>query len=168
MGAANDRLTGRRMDFERVRSYWTAKRGTWLALDFESWERENSLLLEVGWSLVRWDDEGKEVNEQVHLIVKERMQYQNGTYVQGNRDVSRVLFVDGRWFGRWEALMSVLCGIALQFWTERAGSQECDQGPRQERHRGSSCGGPSIPRLPRLKSGHEVRTIIHPFSHITI
>ncbi|KAI0773443.1 hypothetical protein BC629DRAFT_1291073 [Irpex lacteus] len=86
MGAANDRLTGRRMDFERVRSYWTAKRGTWLALDFESWERENSLLLEVGWSLVRWDAEGKEVNEQVHLIVKERMQYQNGTYVQGNRD----------------------------------------------------------------------------------
>lgn len=110
MGAANDRLTGRRMDFERVRSYWTAKRGTWFALDFESWERENSLLLEVGWSLVRWDAEGTEVNEQVHLIVKERMQYQNGTYVQGNRDVSYCRVLAKRWCGRWEGLMGVLCG----------------------------------------------------------
>ncbi len=92
------------MDFERVRSYWTAKRGTWLALDFESWERENSLLLEVGWSLVRWDAEGKEVNEQVHLIVKERMQYQNGTYVQGNRDVSLIVICSAC-FGRWDKLI---------------------------------------------------------------
>ncbi|KAI0092013.1 hypothetical protein BDY19DRAFT_990761 [Irpex rosettiformis] len=86
LGVANNRLTGRRMDFERVRSYWVSKRGTWIAFDFESWEREHSMLLEVGWSLLRWDAGGKETNKPAHLIVKERMQYQNGTYVQGNRD----------------------------------------------------------------------------------
>jgi hypothetical protein len=82
------RLTLRRLNFDRVRSYWAAKTGTWLALDFESWEREHTMLLECGLSVVRWDEQKQEVNEQHHLIVKEYMQYQNSQYVQGNRDAS--------------------------------------------------------------------------------
>lgn len=80
-------LTSRRLNFERVRSYWASKAGTWVAVDFEGWERENTLLLEFGWSLIRWDADGSEVNEPGHLIIKERMSYQNTQYVVGNRDV---------------------------------------------------------------------------------
>ena len=117
------------MDFERVRSYWVAKVGTWLALDFESWEREHSMLLEVGWSLFQWDDEGKEVNTMAHLIVKERMQYQNGTYVQGNRDVS---CVDGRL--HYTLLRTSRYMSALQLWSKRAGSQKCREESRSSCH----------------------------------
>lgn len=88
-GQGADRLLAlRRINFERVRSYWAARAGTWLAVDIEAWEREHALLLEFGWSLVRWDQDGKEVSETKHLVIKERMGYYNSTYVQGNRDVS--------------------------------------------------------------------------------
>jgi hypothetical protein len=43
------------------------------------------LLTEFGWSLVRWED-GKEINEQGHLVVQERRRYTN-TYVPNNREV---------------------------------------------------------------------------------
>ena len=75
------------MDFERVRSYWAAQTGTWLAVDLEAWERDHTMLLEFGWSLVRWDQAANEICETGHLIIKERMGYHNTTFVAGNRDV---------------------------------------------------------------------------------
>ncbi|KAJ3488380.1 hypothetical protein NLI96_g2905 [Meripilus lineatus] len=69
-------LTARRLYFEKVRTFWASKRGTWISMDFEAWERDHTLLLEFGWSIVRWAD-GEEVLEDGHLIVKERQAYQN-------------------------------------------------------------------------------------------
>lgn len=59
-------------------------------MDFEAWERDHTLLLEFGWSIVRWAD-GEEVLEDGHLIVKERQAYQNHMWVQGNKDVCVLL-----------------------------------------------------------------------------
>ncbi|KAI0702905.1 hypothetical protein BC835DRAFT_1320229 [Cytidiella melzeri] len=79
-------VPSRRLIFEQVRSHWASKAGTWLAIDFEWWDGDSSLLLEYGSSLVQWDADGNEINEQSHLIVKERMKYQNTVYTQGRRD----------------------------------------------------------------------------------
>lgn len=78
-------LNARRDIFERVRSFWAQKRGTWCALDFEAWDRDHSLLTEFGWSLIRWDGD-KEITEQGHLTVKEHKYYTN-TFVADNREV---------------------------------------------------------------------------------
>ncbi|KAI6163017.1 hypothetical protein EDD17DRAFT_1693935 [Pisolithus thermaeus] len=77
-------LNARRDIFERVRSLWTQQQGTWCALDFEAWDRDHTLLTEFGWSTVRWDC-GSKVEEQGHLIVKERRYYTN-SFVSNNRD----------------------------------------------------------------------------------
>ncbi|KAJ7180189.1 hypothetical protein C8R43DRAFT_972124 [Mycena crocata] len=82
---SNPRLLFRRDAFERVRNFWTDKTGTWCSLDFEYWERENSLITEFGYSYVRWDN-GKEVEDRGHLTVKEHKLYKNGTYVPENRE----------------------------------------------------------------------------------
>lgn len=79
-------LTARRLAFERIRTFWASKSGTWLAIDFEAWERDHTLLLEFGWCLVRWKD-GEEYTEDGHMIVKERQSFYNHTWVYGNRDV---------------------------------------------------------------------------------
>ncbi|KAJ3538717.1 hypothetical protein NM688_g6478 [Phlebia brevispora] len=82
-----DTLGLRRIVFERARTLWTEKTGTWLSMDFEAWEWDHKLLTEFGWSLVRWEGGvevsesgqcGTEVSENGHLIVKEHMQYTNG------------------------------------------------------------------------------------------
>lgn len=104
-------LALRRQDFERVRSYWAARVGTWLAVDLEAWEREHALLLEFGWSVIWWDQDGKEVSETGHLVIKERMGYNNTTWVQGNRDVSDL--------PRYLAYTHIKY-LALQLWRERA------------------------------------------------
>ncbi|KAI6047401.1 hypothetical protein EDC04DRAFT_2876436 [Pisolithus marmoratus] len=77
-------LNARRDIFERVRSLWAQQQGTWCALDFEAWDRDHTLLTEFGWSTVRWDH-GSKIEEQGHLIVKERRYYTN-TFVSNNRD----------------------------------------------------------------------------------
>ena len=77
----------RRLNFERVRSLWTAKKGTWLAVDFEDWEYDHTVVLEFGFSYVRWDGEGGEDTRWGHWIVKENRKYLNYQYVKGNRDV---------------------------------------------------------------------------------
>jgi hypothetical protein len=77
----------RRHMFERVRTFWAEETGVWCALDFESWEREHTVLTEFGWSLIRWEGK-KEIAEQGHLIVKENRAYSNGQYVPDYRDVS--------------------------------------------------------------------------------
>ncbi|TBU32800.1 hypothetical protein BD311DRAFT_749753 [Dichomitus squalens] len=77
-------LGARRQVFERVRTLWAAKLGTWLAMDFEAWDREHTLLKEFGWSLVQWTgDEQKK--EHGHLVVKERRHFSQ-TYVPNHQD----------------------------------------------------------------------------------
>ncbi|EPQ59436.1 hypothetical protein GLOTRDRAFT_35133 [Gloeophyllum trabeum ATCC 11539] len=78
-------LMKRRHLFERVRTFWAEETGIWCALDFESWEYDHTVLTEFGWSLIRWEN-GKEIDEQGHLIVKENRTYSNGTYVPDYRD----------------------------------------------------------------------------------
>ena len=51
---AGDMLALRRLTFERVRTLWAARLGTWCAMDFEAWDRDHSLLTEFGWSAARW------------------------------------------------------------------------------------------------------------------
>ncbi|KAI0069959.1 hypothetical protein K474DRAFT_1680524, partial [Panus rudis PR-1116 ss-1] len=69
-------LTSRRLAFERVRTFWKDKAGTWLAIDFEAWEMEHDMITEFGWSSIHWEDE-KEVRDDGHLIVAERRKYTN-------------------------------------------------------------------------------------------
>ncbi|TFK55940.1 hypothetical protein OE88DRAFT_1652472 [Heliocybe sulcata] len=74
-----------RNTFERTRTLWAAGTGTWCAIDFESWERDHTIITELGWSTIRWDN-GKEIAEQNHIIVKENRAYSNGTFVPDYRD----------------------------------------------------------------------------------
>lgn len=112
-GLGGDSRAGlQRLNFERVRTYWAARTGTWLAVDFEEWERESTLLLEFGWSLVRWDQAGTEVNELGHVVIKERMGYTNSQYVAGRRDVSVA--------ANYILTSSYLAIPALQFRSKRA------------------------------------------------
>lgn len=84
---SNPLLTHRRHLFERVRTFWAEKRGVWCALDFESWERDHTVLTEFGWSLLGWKD-GAKVEECGHLIVEEAKRYTNSQYVPDFRYVS--------------------------------------------------------------------------------
>ncbi|EMD40754.1 hypothetical protein CERSUDRAFT_111333 [Gelatoporia subvermispora B] len=72
-------LTARRLAFEKIRTLWAARAGTWMALDFEAWDHDHTLLTEFGWSLVRFEG-GTELAESGHLVVKEHRGYFN-TYV---------------------------------------------------------------------------------------
>ncbi|KAI1795205.1 hypothetical protein LXA43DRAFT_970852 [Ganoderma leucocontextum] len=81
---ASTLLGARRMVFERVRTLWAAKLGTWLAMDFEAWDRDHTLLTEFGWNLVQWQD-GQQKKDHGHLIVRERRMYTQ-TYVPNNKD----------------------------------------------------------------------------------
>jgi len=74
-----------RQKFERVRNYWNEKCGSWLAIDFEEWERDSTVLTEFGWSCLEFKN-GEEHQTDGHLIVNEHMMYTNTVYVQGNRD----------------------------------------------------------------------------------
>lgn len=78
-------LTARRLMFEKIRAFWALKRGTWCAVDFEAWDRDHTVLTEFGWSAIRWE-EGEEVMEDGHLIVREHRGYFNH-YVSQFRDV---------------------------------------------------------------------------------
>ena len=84
---SNPLLTHRRHLFERVRTFWAENRGVWCALDFESWERDHTVLTEFGWSLLGWKD-GTKVEECGHLIVEEAKRYTNSQYVPDFRYVS--------------------------------------------------------------------------------
>ena len=91
-------LGARRQVFERVRTLWAAKLGTWLAMDFEAWDRDHTLLKEFGWSLVQWMGD-QQKKEHGHLIVAERRHYSQ-TYVSNHQDVrsesSRLTLIDDR------------------------------------------------------------------------
>ncbi|KAJ2936704.1 hypothetical protein H1R20_g387, partial [Candolleomyces eurysporus] len=82
----NTTLAHRRLVFERVRSLWAEKKGVWCAMDFESWERDHTMITEFGWSLVGWKD-GEKVEEEGHFCVQDYEWYRNGRFVAENRDV---------------------------------------------------------------------------------
>ncbi|KAI0832389.1 hypothetical protein BC628DRAFT_1310050 [Trametes gibbosa] len=77
-------LTARRFAFERTRTLWATRLGTWLALDFEAWDMDHTLLTEFGWSVARWED-GALVREDGHLVVKEHRTYTQH-YVPNHRE----------------------------------------------------------------------------------
>lgn len=83
---ADTNLMSLRQIFERVRTFWHERRGAWLAIDFEAWEMDSTVLTEYGWSCVQFRD-GEEHTSNGHLIVKEHMIYTNSKYVMGCRDV---------------------------------------------------------------------------------
>ena len=87
MGSADSRLVARRLAFERVRTLWEDKVGTWIAIDFEQWEMDSTVITELGWSRVRWQD-GEIVEDMGHWIIEENRQYRNTKYVPDKRDVS--------------------------------------------------------------------------------
>ncbi|KAH9853500.1 hypothetical protein C2E23DRAFT_777126 [Lenzites betulinus] len=82
-------LTARRFAFERTRTLWAARLGTWLALDFEAWDMDHTVLTEFGWCAARWDKTGagepKLVREDGHLVVKEHQTFTQH-YVPNNRE----------------------------------------------------------------------------------
>ncbi|KAJ7283553.1 hypothetical protein C8J57DRAFT_1292881 [Mycena rebaudengoi] len=75
---SNAFLTSRRDLFERVRTLWDSKIGTWCSLDFEAWEYEHGLITECGYSYVRWED-SVEVKQQAHFRLN--TSYRNGKFV---------------------------------------------------------------------------------------
>lgn len=80
-------LKSQRVYFEQVRTFWWDKVGTWLAIDFEGWELDHTLITEFGWSSVRWVD-GEPVEDRGHIIIDEHQHYYNGQYVPDERNVS--------------------------------------------------------------------------------
>lgn len=85
----NPLLTNRRHSFERARTYWSVKTGTWLAIDIESWERDHTVLTEFGWSRIQWSDGGV-IRDEGHLVCKKYENYRNGTWVPDNRQVRKL------------------------------------------------------------------------------
>jgi len=81
---ANPLLGFQRHAFDRVRTLWAEKKGVWCALDFESWERDHTILTEFGWSYVGWKN-GTRVENRGHLIVEEARNYTNSQYVPDYR-----------------------------------------------------------------------------------
>ncbi|KAF9652173.1 hypothetical protein BDM02DRAFT_3089827 [Thelephora ganbajun] len=77
-------LGTRRLNFDRARSFWQAQHGAWLAIDFEAWDRDHTVLLEFGYSSVQWRD-GQKIEDKGHLIVEEHKKYFN-TYVPNFRE----------------------------------------------------------------------------------
>ncbi|RXW15938.1 hypothetical protein EST38_g9916 [Candolleomyces aberdarensis] len=81
----NTTLSHRRLVFERVRSFWAEKKGVWCSMDFESWERDHTMITEFGWSLIGWKD-GEKVEERGHFSIQEYEWYRNGRFVAENRE----------------------------------------------------------------------------------
>lgn len=70
-----------------MRTLWAEKKGVWCAIDFEAWERDHTVLTEVGWSFSGWKD-GVQVEGREHLIVEEAKKFTNSQYVPDHRYVS--------------------------------------------------------------------------------
>src|SRR4051812_12983690 len=97
-----------RQIFERVRAAYGMCKGTWIAADFEAWERDHSIITEFGFTELKWSTvsgveeqldsntnstaaetrpKGSERVEPVitrsgHWIVKENQSYRNGEFCQ--------------------------------------------------------------------------------------
>ncbi|KAF7332088.1 hypothetical protein MKEN_00089300 [Mycena kentingensis (nom. inval.)] len=81
-GATPD-LEGRRRLFDRARMAWMAKKGTWLAIDFEDWEWEHTMLLEVGYAQISFDTQD-EHDTAGHIMAESQAMYYNSQYVKSN------------------------------------------------------------------------------------
>jgi len=57
-----------------------------MAIDFETWERDHTLVTEVGICIQSWTDEGKSTIQDHHFIVSENKSFVNSVFVRGNRD----------------------------------------------------------------------------------
>lgn len=89
---ADPKLATVRKGFEKIRNAWSQKYGTWIAIDFEAWEMENSMITEFGWTMVKWDEQGNMGPvEDGHFIVKEYNAYRNGKYVPDEKQVCSFL-----------------------------------------------------------------------------
>ncbi|KAF7301751.1 hypothetical protein MIND_00740700 [Mycena indigotica] len=81
---APNSLASLRVAFERTRTAWNAKRGTWIAIDVEDWELAHKVLLEFGYSLIYFDGD-KEHSEDAHFTFSSTLSCHNGQYVADNR-----------------------------------------------------------------------------------
>ncbi|KAL7417308.1 hypothetical protein BDY24DRAFT_377438 [Mrakia frigida] len=98
-GTPESRMTDVQRELEEIRGRWdTAKKGgggVFLAVDFESWEMDHSIVTEWGYAGVRWvpmkDGSGgvEEMREEGHLIAEDYKRYRNGKYVPNNTDYYR-------------------------------------------------------------------------------
>ncbi|KAK7061806.1 hypothetical protein R3P38DRAFT_3302936 [Favolaschia claudopus] len=75
-------LVPRRAMFERVRDLWNAKQGVWCAFSVAAWESDHTVILDLAWSLVRWES-GEEITEHEHLIVGMNQKYQTTALEEG-------------------------------------------------------------------------------------
>lgn len=57
-----------------------------MAIDFESWERDHTLITELGVSIREWGDQDSIKTQDHHFIVSEHRSYTNSVFVKGNRD----------------------------------------------------------------------------------
>lgn len=85
---ADSTLEGRRRIFEKTRELWGLKKGVWCAFDLEAWELDHEVVTELGYSLIRWDENGQELDEKGHYTVNQHVHYRNGKYVPEHRNVS--------------------------------------------------------------------------------
>ncbi|KAF8989628.1 hypothetical protein BDZ89DRAFT_974678 [Hymenopellis radicata] len=69
--------------FECVRGLYSQKNASWVAIDFEEWEHDRTVITELGVCAIHWEG-SREVSEDAHYMISVR-DYRNGTYVADNR-----------------------------------------------------------------------------------
>ncbi|KAF8917973.1 hypothetical protein CPB85DRAFT_1374067 [Mucidula mucida] len=80
---SNSSLTARRDTFERVRNLYSQKKASWIAIDFEEWEYDHTVITELGVSALHWEG-SEQVFEDAHYMIS-ATEYRNGKYVADNR-----------------------------------------------------------------------------------
>lgn len=132
-----------RQIFERVRASYGECRGTWIAADFEAWERDHTVITEFGFAELKWspvDDRQQSPSTDAKP--------QNGTRssvapkARGDQQLRPVITRTGHWIvkenqsyrngefcqdnrdvrthGYFSSdLLTCLCGIAVRIWAER-------------------------------------------------
>ncbi|KAJ7068363.1 hypothetical protein C8F01DRAFT_1117894 [Mycena amicta] len=78
---ANPLLVNRRSIFESVRRLCAEKKGVWCALNIDAWTLDHTVILDIGWSLVRWDS-SSEIAQSAHLVVTKNQTY-SATSLEG-------------------------------------------------------------------------------------
>ncbi|KAF9013818.1 hypothetical protein BDZ89DRAFT_963002 [Hymenopellis radicata] len=73
----------RRLTFERVRNLYKRGTASWVAIDFEEWEHDHSVITELGVSAIHWEG-SEEVTEDAHYMIS-ATECRNGKYVADNR-----------------------------------------------------------------------------------
>ncbi|KDQ64564.1 hypothetical protein JAAARDRAFT_28209 [Jaapia argillacea MUCL 33604] len=110
----DDVLVGRRHMFERVRTFWSEKSSAWCAMDFESWEKDHTVLTEFGWTIHHWEN-GSPIVEDGHLVIEEHRSYYNGTFVPDHRE--NFLFGETHRVNK-KGFKDIVCGI-IEKWSTK-------------------------------------------------